>query len=145
MKDNTIATIKNIVEAKRNNVSVDEFFNYVKKQANKKGLDISVDRDEFENPGNPRSIEYKVKNGVKYSAYSDYKEDDTGHQYCVASRFEEKVSEWDNKAEILRSFPYNFQCYISFHDGTVYNEIMEFAFDTEKRGHGYYFLINTSK
>lgn len=40
------------------------------------------------------------------------------------------------------SKPYEMQTYIRYPDGALYNEICEFDFDTEKTGHGYYYLVN---
>lgn len=40
------------------------------------------------------------------------------------------------------SRPYEMQTYIRSTNGDVYNEICEFVFDSEKTGHGYYYLIN---
>ena len=47
------------------------------------------------------------------------------------------------KAEKSVSQPYMMQTYILNWDGTVYNHIMEFDFDDEKTGHGYFYFINT--
>ena len=44
--------------------------------------------------------------------------------------------------EISISKPYQMQTYMRWPNGNVYNEICEFEFDTEKTGHGYYYLIN---
>lgn len=40
------------------------------------------------------------------------------------------------------SKPYEMQTYIRNWDGTVYNQIMEFTFDTEKTGTGYFYFYN---
>jgi hypothetical protein len=47
------------------------------------------------------------------------------------------------KAETLRIKPLDYQSYGLFHDGSCYNEICEFTFDDDKRGHGYYYKANT--
>ena len=47
------------------------------------------------------------------------------------------------KAEKSVSQPYKMQTYVLNWDGTVYNFIMEFDFDDEKTGHGYFYFINT--
>lgn len=40
------------------------------------------------------------------------------------------------------SKPYEMQTYHLNYDGTVYNQIMEFDYDDEKTGHGYFYFIN---
>lgn len=40
------------------------------------------------------------------------------------------------------SKPYEMQTYLRNWDGTVYNQIMEFSFDTEKTGTGYFYYHN---
>lgn len=47
-------------------------------------------------------------------------------------------------AEVIKDKPYDKQNYIMNFDGSVYNEIVEFDFDDEKTGHGYYYLVNKS-
>lgn len=58
--------------------------------------------------------------------------------------FNVKHNEWPNEGlhEISISKPYQMQTYMRWPNGNVYNEICEFEFDTEKTGHGYYYLIN---
>lgn len=46
-------------------------------------------------------------------------------------------------SEICKATPYDHQTYIHNFDGSVYNEIIEFTFDDEKTGHGYFFTIQT--
>lgn len=46
------------------------------------------------------------------------------------------------RAEKSVSKPYEMQTYIRGWDGSVYNHIMEFTFDDEKTGHGYFFFLN---
>ena len=55
--------------------------------------------------------------------------------------------EWDGsdapcEAQTDRSFAYDYQTYALFFDGTCYNEICEFTFDDDGRGHGYYYQFN---
>lgn len=50
-------------------------------------------------------------------------------------------TERDGTHCISRSKPYDMQTYIR-EDGRLYNEIVEFEFDDEKTGHGYYYLID---
>lgn len=44
--------------------------------------------------------------------------------------------------EIFTSKPYEFQCYIRNLDGSTFNHIMEFQFDDEKKGFGYFYFLN---
>lgn len=41
--------------------------------------------------------------------------------------------------------PYEYQTCFKHKDGTTFNEICEFTFDDDKRGHGYYYLLDKSK
>ena len=71
-----------------------------------------------------------MKDGIKYVHTSDG-----------------PFQQWDGsdaaaKAETLRLKPLDYQSYALFHDGSCYNEICEFTFDDEKRGHGYYYQMN---
>lgn len=45
------------------------------------------------------------------------------------------------EAERVTDKPYEKQTYIRNFDGTTYNEIIEFDFDDEKTGHGYYYTV----
>ena len=45
------------------------------------------------------------------------------------------------EAERVTDKPYQKQTYIRNFDGTTYNEIIEFDFDDEKTGHGYYYTV----
>ena len=45
------------------------------------------------------------------------------------------------EAERVTDKPYQKQTYIRNYDGTTYNEIIEFDFDDEKTGHGYYYTV----
>lgn len=45
------------------------------------------------------------------------------------------------EAERATDKPYQKQTYIRDFDGTTYNEIIEFDFDDEKTGHGYYYTV----
>lgn len=47
-------------------------------------------------------------------------------------------------SEVNKDMAYDKQTYILNFDGSVYNEIVEFDFDDEKTGHGYYYLVNKS-
>lgn len=47
------------------------------------------------------------------------------------------------ESEICKGLPYDRQVYIHNFDGTTYNEIVEFTFDDEKTGHGYFYTVQT--
>lgn len=47
------------------------------------------------------------------------------------------------ESEICKATPYDHQTYIHNFDGETYNEIIEFTFDDEKTGHGYFFTVQT--
>lgn len=46
-------------------------------------------------------------------------------------------------AETCKALPYDYQTYIRGFDGSVYNEIIEFQFDDESTGFGYFFTVST--
>ena len=48
----------------------------------------------------------------------------------------------DGLVEKSVSKPYEMQTYLRWSDGATFNEICEFDFDDEKKGHGYYYLLN---
>ena len=50
-------------------------------------------------------------------------------------------SEKPCNAERVTDKPYEKQTYIRNFDGTTYNEIIEFQFDDDKTGHGYYYTV----
>ena len=119
------------IELQRNNVTLTEFFSYIKSQCAKKGIDFGLYQDEFENPTNPYEFSYLVKDGIKYVHTSDGPFQKSDGSDAAA------------KAETLRLKPLDYQSYALFHDGSCYNEICEFAYDDEKRGYGYYYKAKT--
>ena len=156
------------IEIQRSNVTLAQFLRYVKKQCENKGIDFYISRDEFENPHTEYSISYSVVDGQKKCRSADYRTY-TRLRHKLASyqtlegftRFyytneveEYEVTElyrhdWTEdaadapcKAEIVKTFAYDFQTYILNFDGTCYNEICEFTFDSDKLGHGYYYQAN---
>jgi len=123
--------MKSEVEVSRQNVTVAEFFRAIKAACEKKGLAFDLDRETFENPSRPSDDTYSVTNGVKHARYG--KGEPTR---------ESDGSDAPAKAETVRIQPYDYQCYIHNLDGSVFNEICEFSFDDEKRGHGYYYQVS---
>lgn len=116
------------IELQRNNVTVAEFFSAIKAACKKKGMSFDLDRENFENPHGLSDDTYTVRDGIKYARYGKG----------------EPTREYDGsdagaKAETYRVKPYDYQCYILNHDGSMWNESCEFTFDDEKRGHGYYY------
>ena len=161
--------MNNGIEIERNNVTVAEFLNYIKIQCGKKGLDIGFTRDDFEKPHNEYSMSYFVKDGRKICHNAFYeivnklrrkheiRYDEKGRFIACyyTDDFEEyqerelRRVDWEYdakdapcKAETINQFAYNLQTYILNFDGSCYNEICEFTFDIENRGHGYYYQIN---
>lgn len=75
--------------------------------------------------------------GIDYAGDLDTRSFVTGSTGC----------NWDTTAEdgthcISVEKPYHLQNYIKFPDGRVYNEVIEFDFEDEKTGYGYYYLID---
>ena len=102
------------IECMRNNVTPGQFLAYVRAMAAKKG-------------GN---MEYSAAGFAAESWSSNYSDElPDGRTGCEAERLTEK--------------PYEKQTYIKWHDGTIYNQILEFTFDDERRGHGYYYEVQT--
>ena len=118
------------IELQRSNVTVAEFFNYIKKQCAKKGMDFGLDRDEFENPRVTHDMGYHVTDGIKYVHMKD----------GPSQQFDGKDA--GAQAEIFRVKPLDYQCYVLNFDGSCYNEICEFTYDDDKRGFGYYYQLN---
>ena len=159
--------ITTIVEVQKNNVTVSEFFDCIKTQCDKKELFFTIQREKFENPENEYSRGYTVIDGKQKWSFSDYQmvtkyrpqqknkvmQDGIIH-YCVTNEFEEYQEKelctygYEDDAtdtacvsEITRVFAYDCQTYILNFDGTCYNEICNFSFDTGNLGHGYYYQI----
>ena len=156
------------IEIQRNNVTLAQFLRYVRKQCERKGISMDIDREEFENPYRPESYSYTVVNGEEkcHSAeyittkhlrrkLESYETSEGFTRYYYTDELEEyeetKLHRYDwtmdgtdtpCEAETIRSFAYDYQIYILNWDGSMYNEICEFTFDDEKTGHGYYFQAN---
>lgn len=117
------------IEMQRNNTTPAQFFATVKSECKKKGIDFSIKLDEFKNPNHICSNRYYIK-GDKKICYND------------GYRSEWPVTNEPCKSEILVQSPYEYQTYILNFDGSVFNEICEFTFDSQQHGHGYYYQIN---
>jgi hypothetical protein len=131
------------IEIERDNVTVAEFLSYIKRRCAQKGADfIDIDRSYFEDPTHNSYRSYYVKDGMKYVT------DGKAHYNRLLDRMEmgfictEREPDTMAEAETSREFPHDIQTYIRCLDGSVYNEICEFTFDDEKRGHGYFYLLN---
>ena len=109
------------VEFSRTNVTVGQFLAYVRAQLKKRGLVDwigSLDYEDFiADNGVDGKTDHKAKNDEVYTLY--------GIEY-----------------ELVRDLPYNKQTFEKKANGQVYHEIIEFIFDSENRGHGYYCLVD---
>ena len=114
MKNEIITTVEYELEVQRSNVTPGQFLAYVRARA--KAHDLSVEMS---------ARDFAADDGWN-SSYDDATPDTKGTG-CAA--------------EINRGKPYDKQTYIRWYDGTVYNEIIEFQFDDERTGHGYYYLV----
>lgn len=121
------------VEVSRNNVTLSAFFSAVKAACKKKGSECNVIREEFEKPIAEYNISYHVKDGIKYWSENN------------GRTIEYDATDAPNKSETYRIKPLDFQTYILNFDGSMFNEICEFTFDDDKRGHGYYYQANRDK
>lgn len=115
------------IELIRSDVTIAQFFQYIKSQCKKKGIDFGINRAEFENPTTTYMFGYYVKDGVETIIPSGEKE--------VA----EKVT--PAQAEYISSSPCFSQEYFLGWDGSITNEICEFIYDNDKTGHGYYYKV----
>ena len=107
------------IEIERDNVTPAQFLSYVRRKADE------MLRSEL-------SLDY-FKSGYdhNFDIYHKRDDDDT-YRGCGCIR-EKSISR-----------PYEMQTYICYENGALYNEICEFEFDTEKTGHGYYYLCNVT-
>lgn len=109
---------KEMLEIQRTNCTPAQFLAYVRSQIKKHNLqNICADDINLDYFRNGNDLNFDINNRDKPDAP------------C--------------KAEKSVSKPYEMQTYILNWDGTVFNHIMEFEFDDEKTGHGYFFFVNT--
>jgi hypothetical protein len=114
------------LKIERNNVTIAEFYTYIRARCKAKGIEHGLpDRSEFENPSCPVNVRYVVTDGVKQYEY-DYGNHKLGETNACQS-------------EILRRMPLDYQVYNLNWDGSSFNVICEFTFDSETRGHGYFY------
>lgn len=108
---------KEELELSRRNVTPAQFLAYVRQQIKKHGLkNISacdIDLDYF-----------RAGTDMNFNYYND------------------PVNHPAAKAETSISKPYEMQTYVLNWDGTVFNHIMEFTFDDDKTGYGYFYFVN---
>lgn len=114
------------IEIQRNNVTLKEFFNYIKKQCIKKGIEFSLDIKEFENPS------YQTNQ-------THYGEDDKKISIINNTKFETERNGYPCKIETIRKLQFDYQVFGKMTDGYMYNEICEFEFDEDNKGSGYYY------
>lgn len=108
------------LELTRHNVTPAQFLAYVRQQIKKRDFNgicaIDIRLDDFKRGGD---IEFNINNTH------------LGPQNSGVHR------------EVSVSKPYEMQTYVLNWDGTVYNHIMEFDFDDDKKGTGYFYYICT--
>lgn len=122
------------VEFERNNVTPAHFLASIRAALKAKNIDTFViDTKEFANPERPCNHGYNVTDGVKHS--TDFI---TGYNWKLEP-------DNDFKAEHNRSLPYDYQTYYRYNSGEVYNQIIEFTFDNEKTGRGYFYEMANFK
>ena len=124
------ANMKAEIEITRNNVSLAQFFSYVKAACEAKGFSFDIERESFENPTSIYNISVSKKNGIK--SFVDF-------EYNHGRAIEPECEMDGAKSEISKCKPLDYQTYILNFDGTMFNEICEFTFYDEKKGSGYYY------
>ena len=133
------------IEIERNNVTLAQFLRYVRQQCEKKGIYMEIDRDTFEKPLTESSYSYSVINGEKkcHSAeyqtrtyfrrkLASYQTTQGFKRYYYTDELEEYEKtelcryDWTEngadapcRAEICRTFAYDYQTYILNHDGAL--------------------------
>lgn len=117
------------IELTRNNVTPAKFFAEIRFACKKKGIDFGLELDYFTNPTQPCDCRYTVIGDKKISYSGNY-------------RYEDSAEEAPCKSEVCRDLPFDYQTFVLNFDGSCFNEICEFTFDTEKTGHGYYYQMN---
>ena len=117
------------VELTRNNVTPGQFFAAIRSHCKQKGIVIGIDLQEFKKPSIEHDSYYIVNDGIK-TVYNN------GH------KMEFPGTDTPCKSEVARTKPYEVQTYIKNFDGSTYNEIIEFTFTDDKKGTGYYYLLN---
>lgn len=122
--------MNNMIELSRNNVTVGQFLAYVRHQCEQKEMVCGIETEDFINPVQLNNTWYITKDGKKISYSNGYRTELEEDQECPC------------RAETIKTMPLDWQTYMLCKDGTVYNEICEFTYDTDKKGHGYYFQIN---
>ena len=109
------------VEFSRTNVTVGQFLAYVRAQLKKRGLGEFIGSLGYENfiggNGIDAKVNHKEQNDTAYT--------ELGIEY-----------------EEVRDLPYNKKSYQRTVNGVASNEIIEFEFDNEKSGRGYYYLVD---
>ena len=114
-KNEVITRTEYELEVMRRDVTPGQFLAYVRARAKAKGINIEVMSARDFAKGDGWNFDYSF--GTPDSRASG----------CAAER--------------SKGNPYDKQTYIRWYDGSVYNEIIEFDFDDEKTGHGYYYIV----
>ena len=114
------------IELQRSNVTPAKFFAEIRFACKKKGIEFNLDLDEFASPSHTYNASYFVIGDKKIG-------------YCGGTRYEDDADKAACKSEVCRVLPYDYQTFVLNFDGYCFNEICEFTFDDEKRGHGYYY------
>lgn len=107
------------VEFLRSNVTVGQFLSYVRAQLRKRGLDElanGIDYDNFVSGDWSCKVDHKERNDEAYVSL--------GVEY-----------------EEVKDMPYDKKSYQRKANGAISNEIVEFIFDDEKTGRGYYYAV----
>ena len=108
------------LELTRRDVTPAQFLAYVRAQCKRKGIPFDMDTRYF-------------ADGQQYS----------NGEYMNSAYTGGTPSRRPCYAETCKATPYEHQTYIVGYDGETYNEIIEFDFDDEKTGHGYFYIMQT--
>ena len=108
------------LELTRREVTPAQFLAYVRSQCKRKGIPFDMDSRYF-------------ADGQQYSS----------GEYMNSAYTGGTPSRRPCYAETCKATPYEHHTYIVGYDGETYNEIIEFDFDDEKTGHGYFYIMQT--
>lgn len=124
------------IEIKRTNVTLEQFLSYIKYRCKKKeitnGFDLNAKEIAKDYKGHASG--YYIENGKKYSYHS------TDPSNCYRNKSVENTSEPDGTSAFSKDFPCDLQTFIRRNDGSLYNEILEFVYEDDNKGYGYYYL-----
>ena len=135
------------IELQRSGLTVSAFLAYVKCRCESENIPFDLTCAQFIMPNSEYSNSYYVTDGkIKY--YNSSKAvciDSKGHELnkrVYREYYDDNSEGVPFRVNTIRQFAYDHQIYILNFDGSFYNEICGFVFESEDIGTGYYYQIN---